>query len=162
MADRPSAATWRRRRLRASIPACGQASTPANPSEANSCSTHQAVCFPACRTTIRSSANPAAAQAGACGKQGGVTSASQPPSADRRARAGSSSETSPKPLLSTRNSVRLPRGQPPPGNSASSSACPLGIVSPAKLAKVSPRQTSPLARTSAKGLGNGTQFMTRG
>jgi hypothetical protein len=33
---------------------------------------------------------------------------------------------SPRPLRSTRISVKFPRGQPPPGNSASSSAWPLG------------------------------------
>lgn len=121
-AERPSAATCRRRKARALIFASGQASTPAKPPLASSCSTLQATLLPALTTTSRSSATPAAAQAGACGNHGGATSASQPPSADSRASAGSNRLISPTLLRSTRISVRFPRGQPPPGNSASSSA----------------------------------------
>lgn len=117
----PSAATCKRRKARASIPAAGQASTPAKPPLASSCSQHQAASLPALTTTMRSSARPAAAQAGAYANQGGATSANQPPAADNWANAGSRKRTSPKPLRSTRISVRFPCGQPPPGNSASSS-----------------------------------------
>lgn len=120
--ERPSAATCNRRKARASMFASGQASTPAKPPLASSCSTLQPTLLPAWTTTSRSSATPAAAQAGACGNQGGATSASQPPSVDRWASAGSNRLISPTLLRSTRISVRLPRGQPPPGNSASSSA----------------------------------------
>ena len=157
---RPSAATCSRRKARASMPVSGQASTPAKPPQASNCSTHQPTCRPARTTTRRSSATPAAAQAGACGNQGGATSASQPPAADSRARAGSSRLISPTPLRSTRISVRLPRGQPPPGNSASSSAWPLGMAAAGSAASVSPRQTSPRASTSAKGIGDGMAVMT--
>ena len=120
--ERPSAATCKRRKARASSPASGQARTPANPPLASNCSTDQAACRPARTTTSRSSATPAATQAGACGSQGGATSASQPPAADNCAKAGNNKAISPRPLRSTRISVRFPRGQPPPGNSASSAA----------------------------------------
>lgn len=157
---RPAAATCKRRKARASRPAGGQARTPAKPPLASNCSTDQATCRPARTITSRSSATPAAAQAGACGSQGGATSASQPPPADNRARAGSSRLISPKPLRSTRISVRFPRGQPPPGSSASSSGWPLGMLASARLASVSPHQTSPLASTSARATGNGAALMT--
>ncbi len=158
---RPSAASCKRRKARASRLACGQARMPANPPLASNCSTHQAACRPARTMTSRSSASPAAAQAGACGKQGGATSASRPPSFDNRASAGSSRLISPRPLRSTRISVRFPRGQPPPGSSASSSAWPLGIADSGRLASASPRQTSPRASTSAKATGDGAALMTR-
>lgn len=119
--DLPSAAACKRRKALASIPASGQTSTPAKAPQANICSQHQAACLPALTTTKRSSARPAAAQAGAYGNQGGATNASQPPSADNRAKAGNNRLISPKPLRSTRISVKFPRGQPPPGNSASNS-----------------------------------------
>jgi len=159
--DRPSAATCRRRSARASRPLSGQSRRPAKPPLASSCSPHQAACFPALTTTSRSRVKPAAAQAGAWSCHGGATRASQPPSADNRASAGSKRLISPRPLRSTKNSVRQPRGQPPPGNSASSSAWPLGTVLSARLGSVSPRQTSPLARTSASASGNGMALMTR-
>jgi len=158
--ERPSAATCRRRKARALMFASGQASTPAKPPQASNCSTHQPTLLPALTMTSRSSASPAAAQAGACGNHGGATSASQPPSADKRASAGKSRLISPTLLRSTRISVKFPRGQPPPGNSASSSACPLGMALSGSEASVSPRQTSPLASTSAKATGNGWVFMT--
>lgn len=158
--ERPSAATCSRRKARALMFASGQASTPAKPPLASSCSTHQPTLLPALTTTSLSSARPAAAQAGACGSHGGATSASQPPSADKRASAGNSRLISPTLLRSTRISVRLPRGQPPPGSSASSSAWPLGIALSGSEASVSPRQTSPRASTSAKATGNGWVFMT--
>ena len=139
------------------MPASGQARTPAKPPLASNCSKHQAACRPARTTTSRSGATPAAAQAGACGSQGGATSASQPPAADNWASAGSNRLISPRPPRSTRNSVRFPRGQPPPGNSASSSGWPLGMVASGRLASVSPRQTSPLASTSARATGNGAR-----
>ena len=157
---RPSAATCRRRKARASMLLSGQASTPAKPPLASNCSKHHATCLPACTTTSRSSARPAAAQAGACGNQGGATRASQPPSADKRASAGSSRLISPMLARSTSSSVRLPRGQPPPGNSASSSGWPLGMLASGRLASASPRQTSPRARTSASATGDGMAFMT--
>ena len=75
---RLSAATCKRRKARASMPASGQASTPAKPPQASNCSTHQPTCRPARTTTSRSSATPAAAQAGACACQGGATRAIQP------------------------------------------------------------------------------------
>ncbi len=152
---RPSAATCKRRRDLASIPSPGQASTPAKPPQASNCSMLHATSRPARTITRRSGATPAAAQAGACGKQGGATTANQPPSPDRRPNAGSNRLISPIPLRSTRNSLRQPRGQPPPGNSASSSAWPLGMAASGREASVSPRQTSPLASTSAKATGNG-------
>ena len=155
-----SAATCRRRKTRASRPASGQARTPAKPPLASNCSRHHAACRPARTTTSRSGTTPAAAQDGACGSQGGATSASQPPAADNCARAGSNRLNSPRPPRSTRNSVRLPRGQPPPGNSASSSGWPLGMVASGRLASVSPHQTSPLASTSARAIGNGAALMT--
>ena len=155
----PSAATCRRRKARASMPSPGQASTAAKPPLASSCSVHQPTSRPARTMTRRSSATPAAAQAGACGNQGGATSASQPPADDKAAIAGSNKLISPTPLRSTRTSVRLPRGQPPPGNSASSSVWPLGIALSGSEASASPRQTSPLARTSAKATGSGMAFM---
>lgn len=158
---RPSAATCSRRSVRASMPASGQASTPAKPPLASNCSTHQPTCRPAPTTTRRSGTTPAAAQAGACGSQGGATSASQPPAADSRARAGKSRLSSPTPLRSTRISVKFPRGQPPPGSSASSSAWPLGMVAAGKLASASPRQTSPLASTSARAIGDGMAFILK-
>ena len=157
---RLSAATCRRRRARASRSTAGQARTPAKPPLVSSCSTHQAAWRPASTTTSRSSSTPAAAQAGACGRQGGVTSASQPPACDSRASAGSSRLISPRPPRSTSNSTRFPRGQPAPGNSASSSAWPLGMVAAGRLASMSPRQTSPLASTSASATGDGATFMT--
>lgn len=157
---RPSAATCSRRKARASIPASGQARTPAKPPQASNCSTHQPTCWPARTTTRRSRASPAAAQAGACGNQGGATRASQPPAADSWAKAGSSRLISPTLPRSTRISVKIPRGQPPPGNSASSSAWPLGMAVSGRVARVSPRQTSPLASTSAKTTGDGMAFMT--
>lgn len=157
---RPSAATCQRRRTRASISASGQARTPAKPPQASNCSTHQPTCLPARTTTRRSRASPAADQAGACGNQGGATRASQPPAADSWASAGSSRLISPTLLRSTRISVKIPRGQPPPGNSTSSSAWPLGMVVSGSAASVSPRQTSPLASTSANAVGNGAAFMT--
>ncbi len=158
--ERPSAATCSRRKARASMFASGQASTPAKPPLASSCSTLQPMLLPALTTTSRSSATPAADQAGACGNHGGATSASQPPSADSRASAGRSRLISPTLLRSTRISVKFPRGQPPPGNSASSSAWPLGMALSGSVASVSPRQTSPRASTSAKATGNGWVFMT--
>lgn len=158
--ERPSAATCRRRRVLASTPSPGQPSTPAKPPQARSCSMLQAVSLPARTITSRSSAMPAAAQAGACGSHGGATRASQPPACDSLERAGSNRLISPTPLRPTSNSVSVPRGQPPPGNSASSSGWPLGIAASAREASVSPRQTSPLASTSAKATGNGKAFMT--
>ena len=157
---RPSAATCKRRRPRASTPWSSQSRMPAKPSQASNCSPHHAACFPARMTTRRSSDSPAAIQAGAFGTKGGSTSASQPPSADRRARAGRSRVSSPRPLLSVRISVRQPRGQPPPGSSASSSGWPLGTASSSSPAMLSPRQISPLASTSARTSGNGAAFMT--
>ena len=157
---RPSAATCRRRKARASMFASGQASTPVKPPLASNCSTLQPTLLPALTTTSRSRATPAAAQAGACGNHGGATRASQPPSDDNRASAGNSKLISPTLPRSTRISVRLPRGQPPPGNSASSSAWPLGMALSGSEASVSPRQTSPRASTSAKATGNGWAFMT--
>lgn len=158
--ERPSAATCRRRKARASMFASGQASTPAKPPLDSSCSTLQAMLLPVLTTTSRSSATPAAAQAGACGNHGGATSASQPPSADNLASAGSRRLISPTLPRSTRISVKFPRGQPPPGSSASSSAWPLGMAFSGSEASVSPRQTSPRASTSAKATGNGWVFMT--
>lgn len=158
---RPSTATCSRRKVRASMPLSGQASTPAKPPQASSCSRHQPSCRPVWTTTRRSGTRPAAAQAGACGCQGGATSASQPPAADNRANAGSSKLISPRPLRSTRISVRLPRGQPPPGSSASSSGWPLGMAASGRLASASPRQTSPRASTSARASGDGMALMTR-
>ena len=158
--ERPSAATCSRRKARASMFASGQASTLAKPPLASSCSTLQPTLLPALTTTSRSSVTPAAAQAGACGNHGGATSASQPPSADKRASAGNSRLISPTLPRSTRISVKFPRGQPPPGNSASSSAWPLGMALSGSEASVSPRQTSPRASTSAKAAGNGWVFMT--
>ena len=152
---RPSAATCRRRSALASMPSPTQACTPAKPPQASNCSTLQATSRPARTITRRSGTTPAAAQAGACGNQGGATSASQPPASDRRPSAGSNRLISPIPLRSTRNSLKQPRGQPPPGNSASSSAWPLGMAASGREASVSPRQTSPLASTSAKATGNG-------
>ena len=160
--ERPSAATCSRRKARASIPASGQARTPANPPLTSNCSTDQATCRPARTITSRSSATPAAAQAGACGSQGGATSASQPPHADNCAKAGSNKAISPRPLRSTRISVRLPRGQPPPGNSASSTAWPLGMLASGRLASASPRQMSPRASTAARSTGAGMALMTDG
>lgn len=155
----PSAATCRRRKARASISSPGQASTAAKPPLASNCSTHQPTSRPARTMTRRSRATPAAAQAGACGNQGGATRASQPPAPEMAARAGSNRFISPRPPRSTRISVRFPRGQPPPGNSASSSAWPLGIALSGSEAGASPRQTSPLASTSAKATVNGMAFM---
>lgn len=148
--DCPSAATCKRRNIRVSMPASGQASSPAKPPLFSNCSTHQAACLPGWITSRRSGATPAAAQAGACGSQGGATSASQPPSPDSRARAGSNRPISPIPLRSLRISVRLPRGQPPPGSSGSSSGWPLGIVLAGKPGKASPRQMSTRARIAAR------------
>ena len=159
---RPSAATCRRRKARASSPASGQAKTPANPPLTSNCSTDQAACRPARTMTSRSGTTPAVAQAGACGSQGGATSASQPPAADSCASTGSNKAISPRPLRSTRISVRFPRGQPPPGNSASSSAWPLGMLASGRLASASPRQMSPRASTAARSTGAGTAFMTDG
>ena len=156
------AATWRRRKARASRPASGQASTPAKPPLASNCSQHQAAWRPGRTTTSRSGATPAGAQAGACGNQGGATSANQPPSPDSRASAGKSRPSSPKPLRSTSNSTRLPRGQPPPGNSASSPAWPLGMPASGRPASASPHQTSPRASTAARATGNGDAFTTGG
>ena len=158
--ERPSAATCKRRKARASMFASGQASTPAKPPLASNCSTLQPTLLAALTTTSRSSATPAAAQAGACGNHGGATSASQPPLADRLASAGSSRLISPTLLRSTRISVRFPRGQPPPGNSSSSSGWPLWMALSGSEASVSPRQTSPRASTSAKATGNGCALMT--
>ena len=158
--DCPSAATCRRRNARASMPASGQASRPAKPPHLSNCSTHQAPCLPGWITSRRSGATPAAAQAGACGSQGGATKARRPPSPDSRASAGSSRLISPMPLRSTRISVRFPRGQPPPGSSASSSAWPLAMVPSGKPGKASPRQMSPRARTAAKFTGDGCALMT--
>lgn len=157
--ERPSAATCNRRKAWALMPASGQASTPAKPPQASNCSIDQAAFLPACTMTSRSSARPAAAQAGPCGCHGGATSASHPPAADNWAKDGKSRLISPTLLRSTRISVKLPRGQPPPGNSASSSAWPLGIALSGRQASVSPRQTSPLASTSAKATGNGVAVM---
>ncbi len=156
----PAAATCRRRKTLASSPSPGQARMPAKPPQASNCSTLQGRSLPARTITNRSSTTPAAAQAGACTCQGGATRANQPPASDRRAKAGSSKLISPMPLRSTSNSVRVPRGQPPPGNSASSSRQPLEMVASGREASVSPRQTSPLASTSAKATGNGTALMT--
>ncbi len=157
---RPSAATCKRRNALASMPASGQSKTPAKPPQASNCSQHQAACRPAWITTSRSNAKPAAAQAGAYGRQGGATKASQPPSAESCARTGNNRPISPKPLRSTRISVRFPRGQPPPGNSASSSAYPLGRALAGKWASVSPRQISPLASTSESASGRDKALMT--
>ena len=155
----PSAAACKRRSALASMPAAGQARTPAKPPQASSCSQHQAACWPARITTRRSSASPAATQAGACGNQGGATSASQPPSADNFAKAGNNRLISPRPLRSTRISVKFPCGQPPPGNSTSSSGWPLEMAFPGKLASMSPRQISPRASTSAKACGKAARLI---
>lgn len=157
--DCPSDATCSRRKAGGEILSAGQAITPAKPPHPSNCSTHHATSLPACTTTSLSSASPAAAQAGACTCHGGATSASQPPAAESLANAGISRLISPMLQRSTRNSVKFPRGQPPPGNSPSSSAWPLGMVLAGRLASVSPRQTSPLASTSAKTVGNGRAFM---
>ena len=153
----PSAATCRRRRARASMLLAGQASTPAKPPLANNCSQHQAASRPARMSSKRSGTTPAAAQAGACGCQGGSIRASQPPACDKVARAGSSKLISPWPQRSTRISVRFPCGQPPPGNSASRAAWPLAMAFSGRPGSASPRQMSPLASTSARG--NGTALM---
>lgn len=116
----PSAATCKRLSARASTLASGQASRPAKPPLFNNCSIHHAACFPGRTTSKRSGAIPAAAQAGACGIQGGATRASQPPAADSLDKAGRNRLISPMPLRSTRISLRQACGQPPPGNSSSS------------------------------------------
>ena len=157
---RPSAATCKRRRALALTPSPGQAKTPEKPPQASNCSMLQATSCPARTMTRRSSATPAAIQAGACGTQGGATRASQPPSPDKRPSAGNNRLISPMLLRSTSNSVRQPHGHPPPGNSASSSVWPLEIAASGREASVSPRQTSPLASTSAKATGNGKALMT--
>lgn len=164
---RPSAATCSRRKALASSVLPGQASTPAKPPLASKASIHHADSLPARTTSNRSGAMPAAAQAGACGSQGGATSASQPPSEANRASAGRSSVSSPMPLRSTRNSVKFPQGQPPPGSSSSSSGCPLGMHWPGRRASASPRQISPRASTSARATsltarGDSTDMMQTG
>ncbi len=73
----------------------GQASTPAKPPLANNCSQHQAASRPARMSSKRSGTTPAAAQAGACGCQGGSIRANQPPACDKLAKAGSSKLISP-------------------------------------------------------------------
>lgn len=160
----PSAATCQRRNVRASSVRpgfSGQARTAANPRLVNSCSMHQAASAAGWRISRRSRAIPAAAQAGAYGRKGGATRANQPPLAERRAKAGMSRLNSPMPLLALRNSLKQARGQPPPGNSASSSAKPLGTAAWGKWARLSPRQISPRASTSARAAGSGCLLMRK-
>ena len=143
-----SAANCRRR----SALACtsgSQATTAPTPSAASERSQAQTASRPgALATSKRDKSRPYACSAGACSGCGEATQTSQASSSlDSRARAGSSRLSSPMPRCSGRISVRPPRGQPPPGNSRSSLAKPVGTPGSGALARASPRQTSGRSRT---------------
>ena len=91
---------------------------------------------------------PQAAQAGALSSCGGATSKDQRSSSPNFPSAGIKRAHSPNPVLSTRISVSVPRGQPPPGNSASSVGKPLETAGTGVLAKRLAHQISGRASTS--------------
>lgn len=90
----------------------------------------------------QSSRIPAAAQAGACAPCGGAISTTVCAAAVSTASAGSSRPSSPMPLCSGSSSVNAPRGQPPPGSSASSRGKPVASVGAGATANPSPRRMS--------------------
>lgn len=159
---RPSTANCRRRSRCGSMAGTDQARMAENPSLASNCSRLHRKSCPGRTITRRSSAIPAADQAGAKGRKGGANRASQLPLADRRASEGNNRLSSPHPCCSVRISVRQPCGQPPPGNSASSSGKPLGKTPSGRLARPLPRQTSPRARTSSRATGEASALTTSG
>lgn len=126
-----------------------QATTAPTPSAASERSQAQAASRPgALATSKRDKSRPYSCSAGACSGCGEATQTSQASSSlDSRARAGSSRLSSPMPRCNGKISVRPPRGQPPPGNSRSSSAKPVDTPGSGALASASPRQTSGRSRT---------------
>ena len=147
----PAAATCRRLTWMGSIWVIQHSSAP-NAPLARACSAaHSASRGRPGETTAKCAKSiPRAAQAVPLSGCGGATSSDQRPSARMRPSTGSSSEHSPSPALSARISVSAPRGQPPPGSSASSWAKPLASTGMAALAKRSAHQTSGRARISAR------------
>ncbi len=160
----PAAATCKRWTARASCVALQQMSAAGALLLSACCAAHSAS-LSRCRrewfvpaggrtTSRRCSAIPAAAQACACRPYGGAMRSSQPSSAQSRCNAGRRRAISPWPQSSQMSSVNAPRGQPPPGNSASSSGKPLFTAGSAKLAPAPdrwpPRQRSGRESTSLK------------
>lgn len=147
----PATALCRRRTCRASACVAQHSTMPSAPLDKACSVVHSASCGRSGETSARRARPmPAAAQAGAWQACGGATSSIHLSSASMRVSAGSRNEHSPKPLPSARISVSAPRGQPPPGSSASRRAKPLGMPGRAAPARVLPRQTSGRIRTSSK------------
>lgn len=99
-------------------------------------------CSVGASTTRCARSMPFAAQAGAWSRCGGATSKDHRFSSRIRPSADITSEHSPRPTPSTRISVSAPRGQPLPGNSASSSGNPLDTAGINALARRSAHHTS--------------------
>lgn len=161
----PAAATCRRRTWRASMRAPQPSTQPKAPLASACSSAHSApLCRAGVMTASRARSTPNAASAGPLGRNGGATSSDQRPSARIRASVGIRRDNSPMPTsrlaveveeitesatASLRISHSAPRGQPPPGNSASSMAKPLASVGRAAEASWSAHQTSARARISS-------------
>jgi len=135
-----SAASCKRRRALESACASQASTTLAVPAR-SACSTAQSpsCALRGCTMSTRARLTPARASAGAYGTCGGATNTSQRSSSVARASAGMSRESSPIPSRGITISVSAPRGNPPPGNSASSpgkpegSACTGGAASPRQM-----------------------------
>ena len=163
----PAAATCRRLSCRASTDVAQHSTTPSAAFD-NACSVAHKTSRGCADDTIASCARstPAETHAGPCARCGGATSMPLLPSCCICSSAGSNNEHSPNPVPSSRISVSAPRGHPPPGNSASSAAKPLGtegIFAWAKPlaeppAERLPRQTSGRANTSSR---ETSSFMTK-
>ena len=140
-----------RRRSEVAWTSGSQTTMAPTPSAASERSQAQAASRPgALATSRRERSTPPACNAGAYSRYGGAMQTSQASSSrESRASAGSSRLSSPTPRRNGRSSVTPPRGQPPPGNSRSRSAKPVGTPGSAALASVSPRQTSGRSRICA-------------
>ena len=122
----PAAATSRRLTWRASMRGAQHSTLPRAPLARACSAAHKASFVRLGETTMsRARSIPDDVQAGACSACGGATSSDHFSWPERRVSAGIMSEHSPMPTRSDRTSVSVPRGQPPPGSSASSAAKPL-------------------------------------
>ena len=144
----PAAATCRRRTCPGSTRSAQHTTAPAAPLDSDCSAAHsRSRRDSGSTTTRRAQPTPPETHAGACNPCGGAISTNQCPASRMAFSTGSSNEHSPTPTPSAKSSVSAPRGQPPPGSSASSTEKPLdktGTSAPARW----PRQTSGRTRIS--------------
>lgn len=145
-----SAASCRRRSTAG--PASGNQATTAPTLPVSSArSQAQAASRPlALATSNRERATPPASSAGACREYGGATQTSHARSSPETcASTGSNRASSPTPVRADKSSVMALPGHPPPGNSASRSAKPVGVPCCVAAASAPPRQMSGRSRRAA-------------